>query len=68
MADLSPGRPAQSRQDPAWVLRFVTLPVCADREEILHGVGAGVGGDEDTGRAAGGVGALVQPGGVKAPP
>lgn len=65
MADLSPGRTAQSSQDPAWVLRFMTLLVFVDGEGILHVVG---GGDEDTGRAAGGGRVLVQPEGVKAPP
>ena len=65
VADLSPGRTAQSSQDPAWVLRFMTLLVFVDGEGILHVVG---GGDEDTGRAAGGGRVLVQPEGVKAPP
>ena len=41
VADLNPGRTTQSCQDPAWVLRFMTLPVCVDGEEILHVEGAG---------------------------
>lgn len=45
-----------------------TSGVCGQRGDSSWGGGRGSGGDEDTGRAAGGVGALVQPGGVKAPP
>lgn len=64
------GRP-KSRQDRSEQPRSCLGPqmddtlVYVDGEGILH---VGGGGDEDTGRAAGRGGALVQPGGVKAPP